>query len=362
MSDFNPQVVRIEKVTKHPNADKLDVAIVLNDYPVIVKRNEYKEGDIASYLCIDAIVPDTEQFYFLCPKSYEKYEDNGEIKQRQIGPKYPIGSVPEKYRVLKAKKILDVYSQGMLVAAPIGMNVGDSVVDVFGLKKYEEEEEDNLLIVKAKGANAAPPPKEFSIPHYDIDGARKYINCLLPDEDIVLSEKLHGCNFSACSDGEELHVKSRNFYKKMDPDDMWWNVALRMSLESKLQAYPYLAFFGELVGNVKGFRYDAEIKDNELLTQVHFFDIYNTKISRYLDYDDYRSICKSLDLKVVPELYRGKLIDKETMYSYAEGQSTLNPKHIKEGWVLSTVVERFEPRLNSRMKIKLIGEGYNLQK
>ena len=110
MTDWLPQVVKIEKVEKHPDADALDVATVLGDYPVIVKRGEYKVGDIALYLPIDTIVPDIQTYYFLCPKAYEKYEENGETKQRQLGPKYPLGQVPEKYRILKAKKIRGIYS------------------------------------------------------------------------------------------------------------------------------------------------------------------------------------------------------------------------------------------------------------
>lgn len=50
------------------------------------------------------------------------------------------------------------------------------------------------------------------------------------------------------------------------------------------------------------------------------------------------------------------------MYPYAEGLTTLGGRHIREGWVLNTLVERYEPKLDSRMQVKLVGEGYNLQK
>ena len=295
MTDWNPQVVKIEQVKHHPDADSLDIATVMGDYPVIVKRDEYKVDDLAGYLPIDTIVPDTDQFYFLCPKQYEKYEDqNGTLQQRQIGPKYPVGSVPEKYRIIKAKRIRGIYSQGMLVnihsittsANPTVLSdaicnnpsaaLGLPIAEAMGLKKWEEEEEENLPgLKKTRGANAAAPPQGWSMPHYDIDGIRKYIECLQPDEEIVLTEKIHGSNAGFSHDGEKLWVKSRNFYKKQDEDDAWWDVALRLDFESKMAQFPGIVFFGELYGQVKGFRYDTLIESGRLMTKIRFFDAWD---------------------------------------------------------------------------------------
>jgi len=375
MSEWHPQIVKIEKVEKHPNADNLDIVTVLNDYPVVTKHNEYNVGDLSVYIPIDSIVPDNELFYFLCPKVYEKYEDeNGQIQQRQIGLKYPVGSVPEKYRIIKAKKLRGIYSQGILVKITdvikdentiSSLKVGDSVVDLLGLRKWEEPEDIALIryhVGKTKGANAEKAPSGWSIPYYDIDGLRKYLSCIKEDEEIIITEKLHGCYFAAVHDGERLWVKSRNYYKKFDPNDIWHDAAIRLDLKTKLQKYPRLAFFGELVGQVKGFRYDAKIENGKLLTTVHFFDIYDTVKSKYLDYDDRIAILKELGLSPVPELYRGKWLGKDKMYEYAEGMSTLNQSHVREGIVIIPVKERFEPKLNGRLQLKLIGKGYNLQK
>jgi RNA ligase (TIGR02306 family) len=382
MTDWNPQIVKIEQVKNHPNADTLDVVTVLGDYPVIVKRDEYKVNDLAGYIPIDSIVPDTEQFYFLCPKAYEKYEDEqGQLQQRQLGPKYPLGSVPEKYRIIKAKRIRGTYSQGMLVnpnsfitsvnptiLSDAWMNhpssaVGMSIVEPLGLTKWDEPEEENLPnMPKTRGTNAEKAPQGWAMPHYDIDGIRKYVNCLQSGEEIVLTEKLHGSNAGFSFDGERLWVKSRNFYKKQDEDDMWWDVAMRYNLSTKLGQYPHIVFFGEVYGQVKGFRYDTVIEGGRLLTKVRFFDAWDTKKLRYLDYDTFVIMVQEMGLDLVPELYRGSWKGKEEMYPYAEGTSTLNSKHIREGWVLRTVKERYEPKLDSRMIVKLVGEGYNLQK
>jgi RNA ligase (TIGR02306 family) len=377
MTDWQPQVVKVEKVVNHPFADALDIVTVLSDYPVIVKRGEYKVDDLAAYLPLDTIVPDTEQFYFLCPKAYEKYEENGEVKQRQVGSKYMLGQVPEKYRIIKAKKIRNVYSQGMLVPVPIMISynieaqtsrdvpvaLGESVEIALWLKKWEEPEEDNIPNAKrTRGGNAEKSPQDWTIPHYDIDGLRKYLACLLPDEDVVLTEKLHGSNAAFCHDGTKLWVKSRNFYKRMDSDDPWWDIAIRYGLEEKLAKFPMKVFFGEMYGQVKGFRYDCEIIDGAMHSKIRFFDVWDAKEMRYLDYDPFVAAVTEAGLPLVPELYRGTWKGKEDMYPYAEGLTTLGGKHIREGFVLRTIKERFESKLNSRMQVKLVGEGYNLQK
>lgn len=381
MSDWNPQIVRIEKVEKHPFADALDIATVLGDYPVIIKRDEYKEGDLAGYIPIDSIVPDNDNFYFLCPKTVEKYEEveGDEIvtKTRVIGPKFAVGSVPEKNRIIKAKKIRGIYSQGMLVRTdtivpldcedenglihPMEHSVGDSIDILLGLKKWEEEEEENIPGLK-RHANEEKAPQGWHIPHYDIDSVRKVVNLLQPGEEIVLTEKIHGSNAGFSHDGARLWVKSRRLYLKKDEEDMWWDIAIRYDLENKLSKYPGFVFFGEVYGQVKKFRYDSTIENKRLLSRIRFFDIWNTKTGRYVDYDERVRICTELGLDVVPELYRGPWLGKEQMYPYAEGLTTLGGKHIREGWVLNTVKERFEPQLNSRMQVKLVGEGYNLQK
>lgn len=363
MSDWINKVIKIEKLEKHPNADNLSIATVMGDYPVVCRTGQYEVGQLVGYLSIESIVPDTEQFYFLCPKKYEKYEENGEVKQRQIGMRYVVGEVPEKYRRLKAKKFFGIYSQGMLVECPDGMKEDDDLVEFLGLKKFEEEEEDNIPNAKkTRGGNAESPPKGWAIPFYDVESLRKYLSCLNPGEEIVLNEKLHGSNASFCHDGEKLWVKSRNFYKKMDSDDPWWDIAIRYNLEEKLSQFPGMVFFGELYGMVKGFRYDCEIVNGAMHSKIRFFDVLDVKRMRYLDYDDYRATVTKAGLDLVPELYRGVWTSKEEMYSYAEGQTTIGGKHVREGFVLKTVKERFEPRLNSRLLVKMVGEGYNLAK
>jgi RNA ligase (TIGR02306 family) len=371
MSDWKPQIVRILSVVPHPDADALDIATV-NDYPVVVRRDEYKVDDLASYIPIDTILPDDEKFYFLCPLKYESYEENGERKQRPAGPRYEVGRIPEKYRIVKAKKIRGVYSQGLLMPCPDGLKENDSIVEAFGLKKWEEIEEENIFDPSVPHAEKAkklslesePPPVGWSIPHYDVSGIRRFLQCLQDGEEVVLTEKLHGSNAAFVHDGERLWVKSRNLYKRMDPTDMWWGVALRHDLERRLAPAPNVVLFGEVYGQIKGFRYDAALDAAARpIPRVRFFDAWDVAAGRFLSFDARIALLDRLGLDPVPELYRGPWLGKEAMYPLAEGPTTLGGgRHVREGWVLVTAAERFEPGLGARMQVKLVGEGYNLQK
>lgn len=362
VSDWCPQIVVIQDVVKHPYADALDICTVLGDYPVITRLGEYKVGDLASYIPIDSIVPDTEQFYFLCPKVVEHYEENGEVKTRQAGPRYEVGSVPDNYRTIYAKNIRGVYSQGMLAPPIPGLSVGDSIVKALQLTKMVEEEDDNISL-KMKRGRARKAPNGWEIPYYGVGGLRQYIQFLSPDEEIVLLEKINGSQFSATYHNNDFWVKSRNIYKRIeDIDDFWVGAARRYDLKDKLKNYPGFIFFGELYGAVKNFKYDIEVVGKTAQYRIRFFDIFDIRRGIFLDYDDFVSIIESLELESVPLLYRGVWKGKEEMYQYAEGITTLGGKHIREGFVLKTTKERFEPSTNSRFQVKLLGEGYNLSK
>jgi RNA ligase (TIGR02306 family) len=238
--------------------------------------------------------------------------------------------------------------------------LGDSIVEWYDLKKWEEEEEDNITSKKFLRADQDSPPKGWTIPHYDIDSLRKSSE-LFDGMEVVLYEKLHGSNAGFCHDGEKLWVKSRNFYKKMNEDDMWWDIAIRYDLEKKLAQYPNKVFFGEIYGQVKGFRYDCELINGEMPPKIRFFDIWDTKSMRWLNDDELVKIVTEAGLDMVPELYRGPWQGKEAMYKFAEGLTTLGGKHIREGYVIRPATEARDAHFN-RLIRKLVGEGYNLQK
>lgn len=163
-------------------------------------------------------------------------------------------------------------------------------------------------------------------------------------------------------DGEQLWVKSRNFFKERSETDLWWSVAIRYNLEEKLKQVPFQAVFGEIVGQNPKFPYDR--KDQGCT--FHVFDIFDVKWQQWLDWEARVRMLAEVGLQSVPLLYAGLYGAEGYTYDQlkelAEGNSLLNSDHIREGFVIRTMMERSDPYLGSRTIAKFVGEGYNLQK
>jgi RNA ligase (TIGR02306 family) len=360
MTEWCPQVVRIEKIEKHPNADNLSIATVMGNYPVIIKTNQYQQDQLASYIPIDTMANlDLPEFSFL-----------------------------DKSRI-RARRLRGIYSQGLLVDAPIGFKEGDSLLDHFGLKKYVYPEEvedlmglsddekkyyyfpkmDTSFISKIRGRNAAPPPKNWAAPYYDLDSVRKYGHIFKDGDVVICTEKCDGCNAFYRNDGEQFFVKSRNFYKKRPDEsnnDSWWEIAIRLDFENKFAKFTDYGFYGELYGHVNPFFYDCEIVDGKIQNKFRIFDIYDFKKNCFLDYDDMVGCAKDVGIETMPLIYRGPWKQDKSLYSLVEGNTHFNLKlpnatNIMEGMVIRPEHEINDPHIG-RVSLKLKSERYNLFK
>lgn len=346
MSEWKPRVVQIGAVAPHPNADALDVTDV-EGYPVVCKRGEWKEGDLAAYLPIDTIVPDIDEWRWLAPADHE-------------------GPVPERTRTIKAKKLRGVFSMGLLWRVPeapepaFGWAVGADVTADMGLKKREEPE---FVTGGHKsgpnpggGGETEPAPKGWMFPCYtDLDSLRKYRKLIAEGERVICTEKIHGANGRYVHDGERLWVGSRTQIKAPDAKNQWWRVASSLDLDKRLAEVPMHVFFGEVFGQVQDLKYG-------IATGYDFrcFDVFDVKSGRYLDYDAARAMAERVGLPWVPVLHDGPW-SPELEDALAEGKTTLGAGHVREGFVLRPAVERWNERCG-RVIFKRHGQGYLLRK
>ena len=331
MAEFTVPIVELGKVGKHPQADALSISTIYGN-PVIFHLDEFKPGDRVIYIPEEAVLPVEPKYSFLW-----KDMENPSIAKRTVW----------------AKKIRGIFSCGLVFAVPEeykDLPTGTDLKEKLGITKYEPPEQ-----AVTGGDNEK---QQHWYPTYtEIEPLRKYHEVFNIGEAVVLTEKIHGSNGSFCFNDERLWLKSHHNLKRPEGTTVWNVVAERLNLTERLAKVPGKVFFGEVYGNTqKGFGYDSPGK-----TAFRVFDIYDLSLGRYVDYEDYVRLCDDVGLERVPLLYKGPWLGIEWHKELGEGMSTLNPGHIREGYVVKPVVERWHPRYG-RTILKYVGEAYLLQK
>lgn len=346
MSEFHVQVVRLGKVGKHPGADTLSITQV-NGYPVIFKTGEFQPGDLAVHIPVDAVVDTSKHpFEWLADKA----TSNG------------------LYRV-KGTKIRGVPSYGFLV--PVDSQKEQPGVHVLGVgdeAHWVQEGQDVRHLLGVTKYDPGPcydlqgqgekfhAPQEGVVPFYDIEGFRKHQGLFEPDEQVVVTEKIHGANGRWVYLDGQLYCGSRQTFRK---DSVWNQVAAELGLEKVLQLHPGLVLYGEVYGpGIQDLTYGAK------KPKVAFFDAYDSTKGVWWSEKRVWDFCDDYGLPHVPLLYVGPFSGCKP-FELAEGHSLLavwnGVMQVREGVVIKPEKERWDPVIG-RVFLKLPGEGYLLRK
>lgn len=326
MSEFHIEVVKLGPVTAHPNAGSLDITSVHGGYPCIVKRGSFREGDLAVYVPVDALVPvENPAFSFL--------ETSGMVR-------------------IRAKRLRGVFSMGLLIPAPSGANVGDDMREVLGIQKWEPAAE----CASTAAADTAPPPTGLTHtpPVYDLEGLRRHPDCFAEGERVIITEKIHGCNGRMVRTHDvALHIGSRTRWVKEGEDKLWWPAMQRFAEHLARCGY---VLYGEVFGQVQDLTYGHAKTDG---LSFRLFDIFDSINGTWFDSDAIAGFAKVYAIPTVPVLYDGPWQGMAHALELAEGKSTL-ADHVREGVVIRSAVESRDH--NGRRVRKLIGQGYLLRK
>ncbi len=156
----------------------------------------------------------------------------------------------------------------------------------------------------------------------------------------------------SCQDNQ-IYVGSRNMWKAdVEGSDFWRSFRSVPGLKNFITENPHLCIFGESYGNVGGFPYDCKAGERKFVA----FDIYNINDLSWFNPSDLLEICKKYEIPTAPLLYHGPF-EMNKILELAEGKSTLNKNHVREGVVVSPAEDRRDYRGN-RVKLKCVGLGY----
>jgi len=203
------------------------------------------------------------------------------------------------------------------------------------------------------------PQKIFSIEDVSQQVKSRRFDIKTETHNYFASDTLvHNCNGRFSYNDGQLWVGSHTNTKKDDGKNGWWRVANEMKMEERLKSHPGIIFYGEVYGQVqKGFDYGIRRGMFDFI----LFDAFSLADNKYLDEDQFLALANSVDLKVVPTLYRGPWLGLEAHEALADGPNNLNGKHIREGFVVKPTIERWNPEVG-RVILKLHGQEWLLKK
>lgn len=314
-------VVKIVDIQPIPNADNIVVAKV-KGWNVIVKKNEFKVGDLAVYYEIDSFLPICPQFEFLSKSGIRRMGSQEGYKLRTI-------------------KLRNTLSQGLITPIPsniVDVKEGDDLTEALGIVKYEPPIPAQLAgKIKGLFPSFIPKTDEIRIQNFESDvgfspvGERAYV-----------SEKLDGTSFTCYYNNGVFGVCGRNWELTETEENSLWRMARTLNLKEKLTKFGQnIALQGELIGSgINGNLYNMQDHD------LYFFTGYYIDKGHRMFFDELEWILHKLDLKMVPVLEKyGYILPTdnlvENMLKYAEGKSVLNMAVDREGVVVRGLEREF---------------------
>ena len=357
-------IVKIKDIREIPGADRIELATVM-DYTVVVKKGEYKPGDLGLYIEVDSLLPDG-----LTDELRAKYTDIKEgremadatkeeietaLKTIQESSKYPYFEFlrDRKFKI-KSMKLgkFGVISQGILFKpSELGITdakVGKDYTLQFGITEIVQDEEeagltskkDNWFVRKLmryswyrnwrKRHNVSETWDPTNPGKSDEENVQKVYTAMFErykGKKWVKTEKLEGQNITVFSEKVKPSLFDRIFHRNTENKRIgvcsrtrelnrngngktFWDTVLRLKLDEKIKNIPGEWFCrGEHVGpGIQNNIYKlprTDIVFFDFYRKVYFEDDINKKVSfkwEKLNFEDSVRFAEQWGLKFVPVL------------------------------------------------------------
>lgn len=342
MSSLKVEVVRIDDILPHPNADRLEIAQIAG-WQCVVQKNLHVAGEYVIYIPINSVLSPRLESYLFKPDSKVKLS---------------------KSRV-KTIKLRGAISQGILITLDDYQNiadlprnllkVGDDVAFDLGITKYEPP-------VRSQSTSGNEISKKLGNPQFhkytDIENFKHYNTLFEPGELVYITEKMHGTSarygwlpaapntlwkkvkkFFDLLPEREFCLGSRNVqlqdkkYNGFYPTDVYSKIATQLNLKNTLEA-SRVSIYGEIVGTgiQGGYTYGCEPGEHKL----YVYDISIDGV--YVSPNTFIHLCDTLGLTRVPILYIGPY-SQEKVDRLKSGDSTVGGQKVREGIVIKPMEE-----------------------
>ena len=354
MSRLIVEVCRVEAVSKHPNADAMELVHV-KGWQVCARVGEFRPGDPCVYFPPDSVLPEPLADRLGVTKYLSPMRMNSD------------GTRPAGLRV-RVAKLRGVASYGLLMKAEEpAWEVGTDVAGFYGVTKWEPPPE------SADGESERPHPAFHG--YTDVQNFRNFPELFRPGEEVIFTEKLHGMNARLGLVQTESgptwmagsHGQRRKEFDVQGRRSRFWEAltdAVKALLKRLADGGRSAVLFGEIFGSgVQDMTYGLE-------NGRRAFRAFDLAVDgRYLDYAEKEALLGEFGVGVVPVVYRGPF-ERDLVDAHCTGPTTVcDPakagRHtFREGVVITPARERFCPELggDGRLVLKAINPDYLMRK
>ena len=327
-------IERIDNITNIEGADKIVLATVLG-WQVIVKKDEYKNGDLCVYIPIDTQVdPTHDAFKFLA----------NPIK-------------PTEFVRIKTMKMRGEYSQGLII--PLSTLPSDTYIEnqdvsnILPVYKYEKE---NIILADGTTTHNEKFPTDI-ISKTDEDNLKTAKNALKEFVDIksYITLKMDGSSMTIIKQNGKCTVCSRNLI--LDEGAVMYQYVNR---EKILERIPdNVAIQGEFCG--------PKVNKNQMGLKDYKFYVFNIKnltINQYIGYEDIKIFCTDYKLDMVPLIQFITINDETTIQDLQDIANIVvythpNNKTVPaEGIVIRPMKPIYSQYLQKNLSVKIINQLY----
>lgn len=321
-------IQKIKEIEVIEGADAIEKAYVLG-WQLVIRKGDFKVGDLCVYCEIDSIMPDKPEFEFVRARSnrIKTIRLRGQISQ---GICFPLNVLPEGLEITEDM----------------------DVTEIIGVTKFEPPIPANLAAdVKGLFPSFIPKTDETRVQVLEkVLNAYAGISC-------YVTEKLDGSSVTFYIKDGEFGVCSRNLDLQFNEDNSMWKFAIENKLEEKLKALnKNIALQGEIIGE--------GIQKNKYKLRgqtIYFFNVFEIDVYRYFSLHEVKNLLAELELKMVPVLEENYLLENsvEALIAKSKMKSVLNKDTIAEGIVIRPVEEKIDKYvMQGRVSFKAINPDF----
>ena len=270
-------IQKVKGIGEIPDSDFLELVHVMG-WQCVVKKGEFKAGELGVYYEVDSFLPLDERYEFLRNSSYRDNADNG-----------------EGFRI-RTVKMRGQLSQGLFLPLEKfpeleGCAEGEDVTEKLNVKKWYIPE-------TAAAGGTIIGERPFGIPASDEIRIQSALELLdqLKGKPYYITTKMDGTSGIVYYIDGKIGCCSRNKEIKDEESALYWSPVYIYGLKEKLARLgKNMVITGEICG--------PGIQKNKLRlnsTAWYVFDVKDWDSGKYLCYDEACKFCADLGLSFVP--------------------------------------------------------------